>query len=175
MIRLRPLRKADVETLDAAMDDPSGAGTYGWFGHAPGKLAQRFAREELLTEHTGHLALETETDGALAGMASWLTSDNGPPPNGRCWMIGMFVLAEYRGNGVGTAAHRAIVDYLFRHTPVVRIEAGTEFGNTGERRALERAGFTHEGTLRQAVFRDGRWRDSTIYSILRSEHEGATR
>jgi RimJ/RimL family protein N-acetyltransferase len=36
----------------------------------------------------------------------------------------------------------------------------TEAENAAERRALERAGFIHEGTLRKAVFRDGDWRDT---------------
>ncbi|MFV2022129.1 GNAT family N-acetyltransferase [Micromonospora sp. LOL_023] len=33
-----------------------------------------------------------------------------------------------------------------------------------EQRILERLGFRHEGTLRSAEFRGGRWRDVMIYS-----------
>lgn len=172
VIRLRPLNASDVETIDTAMNDPDRAGAYSWFGYEPGRMSGRFAREETLTAHGGHLAIETIDNHLLAGMASWYTRSNGPPPNGNCWMVGMFVLPGHRGHGVGTAAHQAIVRYLFAHTPAVRIEAGTESENVAERRALEHAGFVHEGTLRQAVFRDGQWRDSTIYSILRSDLDG---
>jgi hypothetical protein len=35
--------------------------------------------------------------------------------------------------------------------------------------ALERAGFTREGVLRRAAFRDGAYRDMVLYSILRDE------
>jgi RimJ/RimL family protein N-acetyltransferase len=50
-----------------------------------------------------------------------------------------------------------------------RIEAGTESGNVGEQKALEKAGFTREGVLRRACFRGGEYRDMMIYSKLRGE------
>jgi RimJ/RimL family protein N-acetyltransferase len=167
MIRLRPLLGAEVSDLDDAMNDPERAGTYNWFGHRPSRLTQRSERNELITDDAGILAIEA--GGEFAGTMSWHARDNGPRPNGRCWMIGSFVLPEHRGRGVGTAAHHAIVRYLFSHTPAVRIEAGTEVENAAERRVLERVGFVHEGTLRKAVFRDGDWRDMAVYGMLRSD------
>lgn len=38
-----------------------------------------------------------------------------------------------------------------------------------EQRALEKAGFTREGVLRGTTFRQGRWHDQVIYSVLRAE------
>jgi RimJ/RimL family protein N-acetyltransferase len=169
MIRLRPLQGNEFEELHAAMGDPDRAGTYVWFGE-PSAGGTRRSVDELVTDDKGVLAIETD-DGELAGWMSWNQRDNGPPPHGRCWMIAALVLPEYRGKGVGTAAHRALARYLFAQTPAVRVEAGTETGNVAERRALEHAGFVHEGTLRQAVLRDGAWRDIAVYSILRSEAE----
>jgi RimJ/RimL family protein N-acetyltransferase len=61
------------------------------------------------------------------------------------------------------------VRYLFAHTTVHRIEAVTEVGNVGERRALEKTGFTREGVMRGSGWRDGAWRDSLLYSILRTD------
>jgi RimJ/RimL family protein N-acetyltransferase len=58
---------------------------------------------------------------------------------------------------------------LFAHTQVNRIEATTEITNVAEQRALEKAGFTREGILRGATFRQGRWHDQVIYSVLRDE------
>ncbi len=173
MIRLRPLRGAEVQDLDAAMNDPDRAGTHNWFGPRSSGLARRSESDELITDDRGVLAIETD-DGELAGSMSWHPRDNGPPPHGRCWMIAAFVLPEHRQKGIGTAAHRAVAHHLFTHTPAVRVEAATETGNVAERQALEHAGFVHEGTLRKAVFRDGDWRDMAVYSILRSEAEEPT-
>lgn len=172
MIRLRPLQGNEAEELDAAMGDPARAGTYIWFGErSPG--ATRQPVDGLITDDKGVLAIETD-GGELAGWMSWHQRDNGPPPHGRCWMIAALVLPEHRGKGVGTAAHRALARYLFAQTAAVRVEAGTETGNIAERRALEHAGFVHEGTLRRAVLREGAWRDIAVYSILRSEAEEPT-
>ncbi|MGI9008459.1 MAG: GNAT family N-acetyltransferase [Streptosporangiaceae bacterium] len=59
--------------------------------------------------------------------------------------------------------------YLFAHSQVNRIKAGTEVTNLGEQRALEKAGFLREGIARGAAFQNGRWRDGVIYSVLRGE------
>jgi RimJ/RimL family protein N-acetyltransferase len=172
MIRLRPLQGDEFEELAAAMGDPDRAGTYTSFGERSAGVARRSV-DELVTDDQGVLAIETD-HGELAGWMSWSQRDNGPPPHGRCWMVAALVLPEHRGKGVGTAAHRALARHLFAQTPAVRVEAGTETGNIAERRALERAGFVHEGTLRQAVLREGAWRDIAVYSILRSEAEEPT-
>lgn len=50
-----------------------------------------------------------------------------------------------------------------------RIQACTNAENIAERKALERAGFSREGTLRSAPWRDGSFHDMTLYSVLRSD------
>lgn len=77
--------------------------------------------------------------------------------------------AEHRGRGHGSAAQRLLVDYLFATRLVERIEAATDSENLAEQRSLEKAGFSREGTLRHAQFRDGEWRDIILYSRLRSD------
>jgi hypothetical protein len=60
---------------------------------------------------------------------------------------------------------------LARHRSRRRAEATTEITNIGEQRALEKTGFTREGILRGTTFRQGRWHDQVIYSVLRNEVE----
>jgi len=43
--------------------------------------------------------------------------------------------------GLGTAAHRLLVDHLFRYTTAHRLDALTNTSNHAEQRVLERAGF----------------------------------
>jgi RimJ/RimL family protein N-acetyltransferase len=74
-----------------------------------------------------------------------------------------------RGLRQGAEAHRLLVRYLFEHTTVHRIEAVTEVGNAAEQRALEKAGFAREGVMRGECWRGGEWRDTVIYSILRTD------
>jgi RimJ/RimL family protein N-acetyltransferase len=90
-------------------------------------------------------------------------------PAAYCWTLGIALLPQARGHGYGTEAHRLLARYLFAHTTVHRLEAGTEVGNIAEQRALEKAGYTREGVARGIGWRDGAWRDGVIYSLLRTD------
>ena len=50
-----------------------------------------------------------------------------------------------------------------------RLEASTDVDNAAEQRALDKAGFTREGVLRSAQFRDGTFHDLVLYSRLRGD------
>ncbi|MFD0534349.1 GNAT family N-acetyltransferase [Actinomadura luteofluorescens] len=69
----------------------------------------------------------------------------------------------------GARAQRLLAEYLFAHSPAHRVQAETETANLAEQRALEKAGFTREGVMRGWSFRDGRYRDEVLYSMLRSD------
>lgn len=87
-------------------------------------------------------------------------------------MIGIWLEPGHRGRGLGSTAQAELAGLFFRHTPVNRIEAHTDVDNVAEQRALERAGFSREGVVRGAQWRDGRYRDGFLYSILRDEWAG---
>jgi RimJ/RimL family protein N-acetyltransferase len=50
-----------------------------------------------------------------------------------CWNLAIALLPEYHGRGYGTQARRLLVQYLFAHTQVQRIEAGTDVENCAAR------------------------------------------
>jgi RimJ/RimL family protein N-acetyltransferase len=83
--------------------------------------------------------------------------------------IGIALLPEWRGRGIGWRAQAMMCDYVFSHTPVQRIQAGTHPENTAEQKALVKAGFQLEGVVRACEFRAGRWRDGYLYSRLRDD------
>jgi aminoglycoside 6'-N-acetyltransferase len=53
------------------------------------------------------------------------------------------------------------------------VQSDTAGDNAAEQRSLEKAGMTREGVVREAEWRDGRYHDHILYSILRSEWESA--
>jgi RimJ/RimL family protein N-acetyltransferase len=83
--------------------------------------------------------------------------------------IGYALLPSERNKGYGTEAITIIVDYLFLTRQIVRIQATTDLRNRASQRAMEKNGFTREGTIRKAEFVRGHWRDEYLYSILREE------
>ena len=76
--------------------------------------------------------------------------------------------SEWDG-GLGTDATRAICDFGFGHLRLERISLLVYAGNDRARRAYEKAGFTHEGTLRHAHFARGEHEDVHVMSLLRDE------
>jgi RimJ/RimL family protein N-acetyltransferase len=167
-LTLRAFREEDLGFLDRLGTDPAALGPFEWFGF--GDVHARRRR----WEQDGYVATDSTAlavvaaDGTLIGIASWKATSRGGSP-GSCFEIGLALLPEHRGQGLGTTAQRLLVDHLFRFTTVHRLEAGTDTDNLAEQKALERIGFTREGVLREVAFRDGTWRDSVIYGLLRQD------
>jgi RimJ/RimL family protein N-acetyltransferase len=88
------------------------------------------------------------------------------------WNLGIGLLPEARGRGIGSAAQRLAAEYLFDTTELARVEATTDVDNVAEQRALEKAGFTREGVTRGAQVRGGIRRDVVHYGLLRSDLVG---
>jgi [ribosomal protein S5]-alanine N-acetyltransferase len=89
-----------------------------------------------------------------------------------CVGIGYMLLKKERRKGYGSEAVQMIVDYLFLHKSIVRIQAETHPDNKASRRVLEKAGFKFEGLIRKSFFSRGVYRDTAMYSILRGEWKG---
>jgi RimJ/RimL family protein N-acetyltransferase len=164
---LRPAREDDLPLLERFCADPEAAGPFAWFGWSdPGRFRRRWAENGLLGPDGGQLIVEAGSDGA-AGFVSWRKMTAGP--TAYYWNMGIQLAPEARGRGIGTRAQLLLVRYLFANTPAQRIQADTDSENIAEQRALEKAGFSRDGILRGIVFRDGRWRDGVLYSVLRDD------
>jgi RimJ/RimL family protein N-acetyltransferase len=83
--------------------------------------------------------------------------------------IGYFLSEDFWGNGIVTKAIKAATSYAFKEFDIVRIYAEPFSDNLGSRRALEKAGFMLEATLKHNVIKNGIIKDSCIYSVLRED------
>jgi [ribosomal protein S5]-alanine N-acetyltransferase len=170
-IRLRPVTEADLGMFRRFVVEPGLVGL-DWPGFRdPQAIKRRFDTDSYLGEDNGRLivevAAETEPTREAAGLVSYRKRYYGA--QAFCWEIGIALLPEWRGQGIGWRAQAIFCSYLFDNTPVQRIEAGTHAENTAEQRSLEKAGFTLEGIIRAAEFRAGQWRDGYLYSRLRND------
>lgn len=168
MVQLRPFDRDELEILQRFATDPEAVGEFNWSGFGdPNKVIERFEENGLLTSDRSELAVVDQDQ--VVGAVQWLPGEYAGSPPGACWRIGCTLLPEHRGRGVGTQAHRRLVEYLLATTPAVRIEADTDVDNLAERVCLEKVGFELEGVLRKVGFRAGAWRDVARYSLLRDE------
>jgi len=155
---LRPVRPDDLPVLND-IETP-----FNDFG----PCAQRTALPPASLDDSGGLAVLDEQS-RLAGYVSWHYVHWGPNSASRCPMIGIGLLPGARGRGIGRAAQRALAELFFTHTVTNRVEAHTDVDNVAEQRALEAAGFTREGLIRGAQWRDGAYRNGYLYAIVRSD------
>lgn len=81
--------------------------------------------------------------------------------------IGYWLSEEYRGKGIMTSAVRFLLQYGFEIRELIRIEAPVYAFNIESQKVLLRCGFTEEGYLRKAYFRNGEYHDAKLYAITR--------
>jgi RimJ/RimL family protein N-acetyltransferase len=98
--------------------------------------------------------------------------------------IGQVILSEYRpearsvelslmigetawwGQGYGTDLMKTVLGACFDAWNLHRVVVRSEASNERAHRLYRRCGFTHEATLRDAAFVDGRFEDVLVFGIL---------
>lgn len=176
-VRLRPVEEEDLVMFRRFATEPYLVGL-DWAGFRDAaEPARKFAATGFLGPDEWRLIVEVETgsgrgtetgsDRDVAGFVGWRTVHF--VPSSPFWEIGIVLLPQWRGQGIGWRAQAMLCDYLFRHTPVQRIQAGTHPENVAEQKSLTKAGFRLEGVTRAIEFREGQWRDGWLYSRLRDD------
>lgn len=80
--------------------------------------------------------------------------------------VGLWLLPDYWGKGYMQEAMPAICDYGFSQLNLHRIEGFVETENTASKRALDKLGFTHEGTMKDCEMKDGKFISLDVYAIF---------
>ncbi|HTX93221.1 MAG TPA: GNAT family protein [Anaerolineales bacterium] len=84
--------------------------------------------------------------------------------------VGIFIGDKsYWNKGYGTEVMRLLLQVGFGTLNLNRIFLRVDQANLGGIHAYEKAGFVHEGRMREAAFRNGQYSDMLLMSVLRSE------
>lgn len=124
---------------------------------AKGMDTQRWIIE--VTDDAGHVT----GVGDLSAHVVWY----GPTSGSRALNIGISIIEEQRGRGIGAIAQRLLADEL-HEAGTVRVEASTDVENIAEQRALAKAGYVHEGTLRLAQARRDGLHDLQVWAHVQA-------
>lgn len=76
---------------------------------------------------------------------------------------------DFRGKGYGFESLKLAIDYCFKRLNLNRVGGGTVAGNIPALKTWEKLGYTIEGRLRKAAYRDGEYHDIIRAGILREE------
>lgn len=80
--------------------------------------------------------------------------------------VGGDILSEFQGRGYGSQMFELIKKYCFHYLGMHRIWLFVLATNDIARRLYQRAGFSEEGCQREAIYRDGRFLDYVMMSML---------
>jgi ribosomal-protein-alanine N-acetyltransferase len=81
--------------------------------------------------------------------------------------LGYWLGFDYWGRGIASQAIAGVTAWAFEALDLQRVFAQPYADNVASCRALEKAGFTLEGTLRHSAIKDGVVRDQCMYARLR--------
>lgn len=102
--------------------------------------------------------------GDMTAMPIWFGATRGS----MAISIGIDVVPQHRGQGIGTQAQRLLAG-LIHDRGITRVQASTDVTNIPEQRALAKAGFTFEGVMRGAQVRASGRHDLQVWSHLQGE------
>lgn len=156
-VALRPTALDDVDVL-ARLDAFQGQGGE----DARDRVRKRVGHGCTLLDD-GFLELCVVRDGYVVG-AVQARSPKGAFPPGVC-EIGITLLPEERGRGVGRIAVAAFTAQLLREG-WARVQASTPYDNHVMRRLLRRTGYSFEGVLRAYAPGEGGRKDYAMYATL---------
>ena len=83
--------------------------------------------------------------------------------------LGYWLSQSAQGNGIVTAACRALISHAFDELKLNRIDIRCATGNARSCAIPQRLGFTHEGVLRQAEWLYDHYVDHNVYGLLAGE------
>lgn len=155
------LAAADDEAIFSWLPYPRPADTEQARAWIAGALADRQAHRRL-----PFAVLDAESGSVIGSTSYWhFDADNAHVEIGSTWLS----RASW-GTGRNAEAKLLLMSHAFDTLELERVSFRTDIRNERSQRAIERLGATKEGVHRHEMRRrDGSWRDSVHYSILRAE------
>ena len=86
--------------------------------------------------------------------------------------IGADIAPEYKGKGYASKAYKLFIPFLFEKYNLNKISLEVLSTNTIAKNLYIKLGFIEEGIKRQEVFKNGKFVDSIIMSLLKKEFNG---
>jgi ribosomal protein S18 acetylase RimI-like enzyme len=161
MFRVVPMSEEYIDGFHEVLDGVARERRYLTFLEAPPlEEARRFVRRNIREGYVQHVAL---VEDKVVGWCDALPIDR--PTRAHTGILGIGVLAEFRGRGIGTALIRETLKKA-RASGLTRIELSVREGNASVIGLYERFGFVHEGVQRKAIRMDGMYENLICMGLL---------
>ena len=82
-------------------------------------------------------------------------------------VTGSLVCPQFRGQGIGTKAHKLLLKHAFQTYKLVRVIGRVRTFNKASARMLEKSGYNLEGVMKKDHFQNGKYYDNYLYAKTR--------
>jgi len=162
--RIVPIAEHHIEGFHAALDSVAREHRYLAFLEAPSiDVTRAFVRANIRERHPQFVA---QVNDSIVGWCDIIRSDR--PVFRHCGFLGIGILAQHRGLGIGRALMSATIDAAFS-SGISRVELTVRADNLRAISLYKRLGFVTEGHLRHHMLVDGQFHDSLVMSLIASE------
>ena len=161
---LRTIESADHHDVFRGLSHPDVIQHYGVSYHTMEATQEQMDwYAALVQEGTGHWwAIRAMHGNTFLGAIGL----NNIEPAHRRGEIGFWLMPEHWRRGYVSEALPMVIHHAFHTLKLHRIMAEVETANPSSAHALQRAGFRHEGTLRECEWKDGRPLSLDVYALL---------
>jgi [ribosomal protein S5]-alanine N-acetyltransferase len=164
---LRPLDREDVAQFLAWLNDRDVTRTTQFFRPITRQLEEEFVSQSGRSEHEIVLGICTKDD-RLIGSTGLHSIDF----KNRHAAFGVLIGDKREwGKGFGTEVTALVTGFGFETLGLNKVWLHVHADNTWGIRAYRKAGYRKDGLLRQDEFREGRFIDTLVMSVLREEWE----
>lgn len=163
---LDPENEAHVEAFRRSRTDRAMRET-GHYGSTmtANSASERIAEMQDVTEPNALCAIVA--DEGVVGWAGTRLSDQ----RARIGSLGYYVLPSAQGNGYASEAASLLTAYSFEELNAHKVEASVQADNVPSERVLEKLGFRQEGVRRDHFYKDGEYKDVTLWGVVYPEFE----
>jgi ribosomal-protein-alanine N-acetyltransferase len=168
-LRLRPLKMTDAPGIYKIHSDPQTLEYWGNDLMGDPSEAEKLLRANLGWVKAGNClywAIESKATETLIGTCTLFKIDD---QNHRA-EIGYILNRDYWRQGLMTETLAVVIDYAFKQFGLHRLEADIDPDNTGSLTLLKKFGFKQEGYFRERWMVHGKWHDSDMLGLLKSEY-----
>ena len=166
-IVLRAIEESDLNMLKDMMNDPEIENVTGGYSYPVSSFQQRKWFENLQNRNNElRLIIETKEHGAI-GIVMLTNIDW----KNRCAQSHSKIAnGDFRGRGYGTMASAALVNYAFKELNLHCIYSHVLEHNEASKRVREKIGFIKEGILRDRVYKNGKYHNVEVWSIINTNN-----
>ena len=163
--RLRAIEREDIPTFVRWLNDPEVRRYLELYLPISKAEEENWFEAQLENESSRVFGIETE-EGVLIGNIGLSELDW---KNRNAYLGIVIAEKEYWGQGYGSDAITSLLRFAFGEMNLHRIHLSVFDFNQRAIRCYEKCGFRAEGRAREALFRDGSYRDTLQMAILRQE------